>query len=87
MKQAKVLTDKELKKVIDYIDAFDKHALGVRVISLWLLFYNYLDILNFKTRRFSSSIFLKTCIGQTPTGLTLKNIFRIKKNITGSTKF
>ena len=24
-------------------------------------------ILNFKTRRFSSSIFLKTCIGQTPT--------------------
>ena len=26
MKQAKVLTDKELKKVIDYIDAFDRHA-------------------------------------------------------------
>ena len=26
MKPAKVLTDKELKKVIDYIDAFDRHA-------------------------------------------------------------
>ena len=26
MKKAKVLTDKELKKVVDYIDAFDKYA-------------------------------------------------------------
>ena len=30
MKQAKVLTDKELKKVTDYIDAFD-NRLGVVV--------------------------------------------------------
>ena len=34
MKQAKVLTDKELKKVIDYIDAFDKHAHRNKVIVL-----------------------------------------------------
>jgi len=26
MKQAKVLSDKEIKKVIDYIDAFDRHS-------------------------------------------------------------
>ena len=34
MKQAKVLTDKELKKVIDYIDAFDRHAERNRAIVL-----------------------------------------------------
>ena len=34
MKQAKVITDKELKKVIDYIDAFDKHAHRNKVIVL-----------------------------------------------------
>ena len=34
MKQAKVLTDKELKKVTDYIDAFDRHAHRNRVIVL-----------------------------------------------------
>ena len=34
MKQAKVLTEKELKKVIDYIDAFDKHAHRNKVIVL-----------------------------------------------------
>ena len=34
MKQAKVLTDKELKKVIDYIDAFDKHSHRNKVIVL-----------------------------------------------------
>jgi bacteriocin-like protein len=32
MKQAKVLTDKELKKVIGYIDAFDRHAERNRAI-------------------------------------------------------
>ena len=34
MKQAKVLTEKELKKVIDYIDAFDKHSHRNKVIVL-----------------------------------------------------
>ena len=34
MKQAKVLTDKELKKVIDYIDAFDRHAERNRAIVM-----------------------------------------------------
>ena len=34
MKQAKVLTDKELKKVISYIDAFDRHAERNRAIVL-----------------------------------------------------
>ncbi len=34
MKQAKVLSDKELKKVIDYIDAFDRHAERNRAIVL-----------------------------------------------------
>ena len=34
MKQAKVITDKELKKVIDYIDAFDKHSHRNKVIVL-----------------------------------------------------
>ena len=34
MKQAKVLTDKELKKVIAYIDAFDRHAERNRAIVL-----------------------------------------------------
>ena len=34
MKQAKVLTDKELKKVIDYINAFDRHAERNRAIVL-----------------------------------------------------
>ena len=34
MKQAKVLTDKELKKVIGYIDAFDRHAERNRAIVL-----------------------------------------------------
>lgn len=34
MKQAKVLTDKELKKAIDYIDAFDRHAERNRAIVL-----------------------------------------------------
>ena len=34
MKQAKILTDKELKKTIDYIDAFDRHAERNRAIVL-----------------------------------------------------
>ena len=34
MKQAKVLTDKELKKVIEYIDAFDRHAERNKAIVL-----------------------------------------------------
>ena len=34
MKQAKVLTDKELKKVIGYIDAFDRHAERNKAIVL-----------------------------------------------------
>ena len=34
MKQAKVLSDKELKKVIDYIDATDRHALRNRTMIL-----------------------------------------------------
>jgi len=34
MKQAKVLTDKELKKVIGYIDAFDRHAERNKAIIL-----------------------------------------------------
>ena len=34
MKQAKVLSDKELKKVIDYIDAFDRHSERNRAIIL-----------------------------------------------------
>ena len=34
MKQAKVLNEKELKKVIDYIDAFDRHADRNRAIIL-----------------------------------------------------
>ncbi len=34
MKKAKVLTDKELKKVIDYIDAFDKYAERNRAMLL-----------------------------------------------------
>ena len=34
MKKAKVLTDKELKKVVDYIDAFDKYAERNRVMLL-----------------------------------------------------
>ena len=34
MKKAKVLTDKELKKVVDYIDAFDKYAERNRAMLL-----------------------------------------------------
>lgn len=34
MKQAKVLTDKELKKVVEYIDAFDRHAERNKAIVL-----------------------------------------------------
>ena len=34
MKQAKVLSDKELKKVIDYIEAFDRHSERNRAIIL-----------------------------------------------------
>jgi integrase/recombinase XerD len=34
MKQAKVLTDRELKKVIGYIDAFDRHAERNKAIVL-----------------------------------------------------
>ena len=34
MKQAKVLSDKELKKVIEYIDAFDRHAERNKAIIL-----------------------------------------------------
>jgi integrase/recombinase XerD len=34
MKQAKVLTQKELKKVLDYIDAFDRHAERNRAMLL-----------------------------------------------------
>ena len=34
MKQAKVISDKELKKVIDYIDAFDRHSERNRAIIL-----------------------------------------------------
>ena len=34
MKQAKVLSDKEIKKVIDYIDAFDRHSERNRAIIL-----------------------------------------------------
>ena len=34
MKQAKVLSDKEIKKVIDYIDAFDRHSERNRTIIL-----------------------------------------------------
>lgn len=37
MKQAKVLTEKEVKKVIDYIDAFDRH--GERNRAMVLLCY------------------------------------------------
>jgi len=34
MKQAKVLTEKELKKVVDYINGMDRHAVRNRTMLL-----------------------------------------------------